>query len=128
MTAHIPDTDAGRALREAALSPSATAPVVAALPGDDQPRFTQGPHWVEGSIYDGYAACVVGRVATPGEADRDTRTLAHVRGFPDAMLFAAASDMYEALEAYVSAYENGTGTVYIIDQVRNALAKARGEA
>lgn len=62
-------------------------------------KFTPGPHWVEGSIYEGYVACVVSRCAVEGQADRETRTLAHVRTLPDALLYAAASDLLEALIA-----------------------------
>jgi hypothetical protein len=98
--------------------------------------FTPGPLWIEASIYEGFAAAVVGRVVNPGEADRDTRTLAHVRGLPDATLFAAAPDLYAALvavkqEMWLSARHQWTREDFnnwaIIRQINAALTKADGK-
>lgn len=62
---------------------------------------TPGPHWVEGSIYDGFAASIAGRVEAPGNADRETKTLAFVRTLGDACLFAAAADLLEQAKLFV---------------------------
>lgn len=43
----------------------------------------------------------------------------------NAHLIAAAPDLLAACEAYAAAYDAGTGTVYINDQMRAAIAKAR---
>ena len=127
----VQDVEVGRAAdAEAALSASPTAPVVAALPGNDQPRITSGPLWVEGSIYDGFAAAVVGRVEVPGHADKETRTLAHVRSLADALLFASAPELLQAtlgcigLLATDPRYEGSE----CLELARAAVAKAIGQA
>lgn len=93
---------------------------------------TPGPHWVGGSIYDGYAACVVGQVAVDGAADRETRTLAQVRSLPDATLYAAAPDLLEALleaRTQLEGYEEERiGERYNDVRINAAIAKATGAA
>lgn len=94
-------------------------------------QHTPGPYWVEGSIYEGYAACVVGRVEAGGAAGHETRTLAQVRRLPDAMLFSAAPELLEALETVRSNMRNGvTGAEARKGWAKAsaAIAKARGEA
>ncbi len=99
-------------------------------------QHTPGPHWVEGSIYEGYAACVVGRVSVEGHADRETRALAQVRTFPDAILYASAPAMKAALEAELAdlnediRWAEGSDMVRFIarrERMEAALALARGE-
>ena len=46
----------------------------------------------------------------------------------NARLIAAAPDLMAACEAYIAAYDGATGTVYVVDQIRSAITKARGEA
>lgn len=46
----------------------------------------------------------------------------------DAILIAAAPELLDAVQSYVDAYDNATGTVYLIDQMREALAKATRKA
>lgn len=102
-------------------------------------QHTAGPHWVEGSIYDGYAACVVGRVSVEGAADRETRTLAQVRSLPDAMLYAAAAELLEAAEMALQALVGVDAMLHkhgmmqgaqcpAIPTLEAAIAKARGAA
>lgn len=38
----------------------------------------------------------------------------------------AASDLFDAVAAYLAAYDAGTGTVYVEKQMRRAFAKASG--
>ncbi len=42
----------------------------------------------------------------------------------NARLIAAAPDLLAALQAYVTAYDAGTGTIHVNDQIRAAIAKA----
>lgn len=39
----------------------------------------------------------------------------------------AAPVMLEALQAYVDAYDNATGTIHVNDKIRAAIAKALGQ-
>lgn len=102
---------------------------------------TPGPLWVEGSIYDGFAAAVVGRVELPGQADRQTHTLAHVRRLPDALLYAAAPQLLEACESAIPKGVCLTNrnipddftvsldcTMGDLRKLAAAIAKARGDA
>lgn len=91
-------------------------------------QHTPGPLWVESSVYDGFAAAVVGRIEVEGHAARETRTLAHFRRLPDAVLYAAAPEMLAVLKELLDIEGPCPGTAAWATRARAIIANIEGES